>query len=349
MIAIIPVLFPIVTAAIVAVPPGADPAPHVAAARDGDVVRLGPGVHAGVLGRVTSRVRVEGAGAEVTEVVAPEGLDAAVVDRGGELSLAGVALRAGPARAALKVLGGAARGDDVLLHGGAVGAYVEAGTLDAREVDLAGDYGLLAKGGTITLEGGRARGRAAGLAMLSGALEVTRFAVTGPSREAGITVAGGTARLFAVTVRSPGPSAIAVAAGGRVVATALDVAGAREEHGALGACLQARRSSLSVEEGVAWRCGAAAAEVSGSTLDLRGVDATVGEAGGFVLVDGARAELVGNLCAGRGPGLVVTSGATATLRMNRWRTDPVLWVDCGAGARVTLGRGERVAAPCQGR
>ena len=34
--------------------------------------------------------------------------------------------------------------------------------------------------------------------------------------------------------------------------------------------------------------------------------------------------------------------------MNRWWIDPVFWVDCGSGARVALGDGERARAPCSG-
>ncbi len=66
----------------------------------------------------------------------------------------------------------------------------------------------------------------------------------------------------------------------------------------------------------------------------------------LVLVNGAVADLSGNLCAGHGPGLVAASGARATARVNRWWTDPVFWVDCGSGARVELGRGETAKAPC---
>jgi hypothetical protein len=347
-IAIISTLLPLLSSAVLDVPPGVNPAPAMARARDGDVVRLAAGSHAGALGRVRARIRVEGAGAELTEVVAPEGEDGLVVD-GGEVELAGLALRAGPACSALKVLGGAVRVDDVLLHGGAAGAFVDGGRLHGREVDLAGEYGLLARGGAVVIEGGRARGQAAGVALLSGSLALTRFAVTGPSREAGITVTAGEARLHAVTVRSPGPTGIAVTGTGRVVATALDVAGAREVDGMLGACLQLRRGALAVGEGSAWQCGGAVAEVSAGELDVRGMDATAGEAGAFVLVDGARAELVGNRCGGHAPGVVATSGATARIRMNRWRTDPVLWVDCGSGARVSVGRGEGVAEPCRGK
>ncbi len=63
-------------------------------------------------------------------------------------------------------------------------------------------------------------------------------------------------------------------------------------------------------------------------------------------MNGATAGLSGNLCAGRGPGLVLVSGARATAQVNRWWTDPVFWVDCGSGARVELGRGETARAPC---
>ncbi|HEY6001399.1 MAG TPA: hypothetical protein VIV57_00915, partial [Anaeromyxobacter sp.] len=81
-------------------------------------------------------------------------------------------------------------------------------------------------------------------------------------------------------------------------------------------------------------------------ISLRGVDASGGSAGGIVLLDGASAALEGNVVAGRGPGLVLASGARASAVANRWWTDPAMWVDCGSGARVRLGRGEVLREPC---
>jgi hypothetical protein len=44
--------------------------------------------------------------------------------------------------------------------------------------------------------------------------------------------------------------------------------------------------------------------------------------------------------------VVAASGAQVTARMDRWLTDPVLWVECGSGARVRVGAGEEEAEPC---
>src|SRR5512142_2981093 len=89
--------------AVLEVPAGAPLAPALAAARPGDVVRLGPGRHAGALGSAAG-VRIEGAGAGVTLVEVPAGEDGALAH--GRLVLAGLELRAGPGRCAVKVLGG---------------------------------------------------------------------------------------------------------------------------------------------------------------------------------------------------------------------------------------------------
>jgi hypothetical protein len=67
-----------------------------------------------------------------------------------------------------------------------------------------------------------------------------------------------------------------------------------------------------------------------------------------MLLDRASAELDGNVIANHGPGLALEGGARATARMNRWWVDPVFWVDCGSGARVVLGDGERARSPCNG-
>jgi hypothetical protein len=232
------------------------------------------------------------------------------------------------------------------VSGAACGAFVEEGRLVARDADLSGGYGLLQRSGGSALSGGSARGDHAGVAILGGTAELRGLAITGPSTEAGITVSRGTASLEGVVVRSPGPSGIAVSAGGTVDGAGVDVAGAREVDGFLGACAQVRRGSLRLEGSALARCGGAAVEASGGSIALRGVEAEGGSAGCLVLLDGARGELVANVCGGHGPGLVAASGAHASARLNRWRTDPALWVDCGKGARVDIGPGERVKEPC---
>jgi len=346
MIGVMAAALPLLAGAVIDVTEAGDLHAALDRARAGDVVRLAPGRYASALGRRHGPLRIEGAGLGRTEVTAPEGEDGLVV-AGGEVALAGLALRAGPARSALKVLGGLARLEDVALLGGAAGLFVEEGKVEGRGVELGGDYGLLARGESVALVDGAARGSRAGIGVLRGRLDLRRFAVTGPSTEGGISVAGGEAFLEAVVVRAPGPSGLAIAGGAVVTGVDVDVAGAREVDGFLGDCVQVRRGTVRLEAGALVRCAGAAVEAAGGTLSLRGLDAAGGEAGCLVLVEGAQAELVGNVCVGHGPGLVAASGAHASLRANRWRTDPALWVDCGAGARVDVGRGERVKAPCQ--
>jgi hypothetical protein len=343
----------IVLATGIDVPPGGDLAAAVARARPGDTLRLGRGEHRGTLGRLTG-VRVEGAGAGLTLVVAPEGQDGLVAT--GEVTLRGLSLRAGAERCGLKVLGGAARLADVSLAGGACGAFVDAGRLDGEDVTLSGGYGLLVAGGEAALDGGSARGEQAAVGVTGGKVSLRRFATVGPAREGGLSVARGTASLEGVVIRAPGPSGITISAGGRVEgvevtvagAVAVSLGGASEPPSVLGDCAQVIRGALRLEGATLLGCAGAAVEASGGTVALAGVDATGGAAGCLVLVNGASAVLVGNLCAGRGPGLVAASGARATAEANRWWTDPALWVDCGSGARVSLGRGESVRQPCAG-
>lgn len=330
-------------AATLEVSAGQDLPAALARARPGDAVRLGPGEHRGSLGRLAGLV-VEGAGAGETVVVAPEGEDGAVAK--GEATLRGLALHAGPERCGLKVLGGAVRLEDVALSGGSCGAFVDGGTLDGRQVELRGEYGILLRAGRVALDGGSARATGTGVGLLGGELSLRRFAIVGPAREGGLSVARGTASLEAVTIRAPGPSGIAVSAGGRVEGVAVTVAGASASRGFLGDCAQVIRGTLRLEGATLLGCAGAAVEASGGEVALAGTDATGGAAGCLVLVDGATARLEGNLCAGRGPGLVVASGARATAVANRWWTDPVLWVECGSGSRVRLGRGETVSEPC---
>jgi hypothetical protein len=331
------------TGATLDVPAGGDLAAALARARGGDVVRLGPGTHRGSLGRAAG-ISIEGAGADRTLVLAPEGEDGLVA--AGEAALRGVSLRAGPGRSALKVLGGAVRLDDVALSGGSCGAFVDGGALTGRGVELAGEYGLLVRAGRVVLDGGTARGASAAVGLLGGDVAIRRFAVLGPAREAGISVSRGSASLEAVTIRAPGPSGIAVSGGGRLEGVAVTVAGAAEAGGILGDCVLVMRGALRLSGATLVGCAGAAVESSGGEISLRGVDAEGGAAGGVVLMDGATADLEGNVVAGRGPGLVVVSGARATAVANRWWTDPGMWVDCASGARVRLGRGEVLREPC---
>jgi hypothetical protein len=333
----------VLLAATVEVPAGGDLAAALARARPGDTVRLGAGEHRVALGRL-SGVTVAGAGAGATTVLVPEGEDGAVV--AGVAALSGLSLRAGPGRCALRVLGGGARLDGVVLAGGSCGAFVDGGRLDGRDVDLAGDYGLLLRSGEVALDGGSARGAIAGVGTVGGTVALRRFAITGPSGEGGLSVARGSATLEGVVIRAPGPAGISVSAGGQVEGVEVTVAGATEARGVLGDCAQVIRGTLRLHGATLLGCAGAAVEASGGTLALSGVDAAGGSAGCLVLVNGAVAELSGNLCAGRGPGLVAASGARVTARANRWWTDPALWVECGVGARVELGRGEIGPEPC---
>lgn len=339
------VALPLAIAATIDVPAGGDLATALARARPGDVVRLSEGSHRGGIS-VPAGVRLEGAGAARTRLVAPEGLDALTADS--DAYAAALSLEASGPRCAVRVNGGTLRLAGVRAAGGGCGARIVGGALEGVDLDLEGDVGLIAEGGTATIDGGRLRGARAGATVHSGTLTLRNVAITGPSREAGISVAGGVASLHGVVIRSPGPAGIAVAAGARVEGTAVVVAGAGEEEGIPGACVQVRRGSLALSASTLLHCGGAAVEASGGTVRLSAVDAAGGAAGGIVLLDGATAELDGNLLAGNGPGLVLAGGARATARMNRWRVDPVFWVDCGSGARVVLGEGERARAPCGG-
>jgi hypothetical protein len=333
-------------AATIDVAPGADLAAAIASARPGDTVRLAAGSHDGSLGRIRSALRIVGAGAGVTIVRAPEGQDGVVLERGADVRLEALTVRASGPRSALKVLGGAGRMEGVTLAGGAVGAFVGGGTLEARDVELSGEYGVLLQTGELTLDGSSVRGTREGFSQLAGTAQLRRVAVSGAG-DAGISVSGGTARLTDVVIRVAGPSGLSVFGRARVEAQALDVSGARQEDGALGDCIQVARGTLALQGGVLTRCGGAAIEVFGGTVDARGIDATGGEAGCLVFLDRANGRLDGNRCTRRGPSIVAAGGAQVTATMNRWLTDPVLWVECGSGARVYLGVGERSREPCK--
>jgi len=332
----------IVLGAEVRVEAGGDLAAAAGRLQPGDTLRLGPGLHRGSLGRLAG-VRVVGAGAGVTEVRAPEGQDGAVIT--GEVALSGLSLLAGPNRAALKVLGGAATLDGVALDAGACGAYLDEGRLEGRDLWLSGGYGLLQRRGEARLVEVTARGRIAGLALLGGALEVRRAAVTGPGREAGITVAGGTARLEQVIIRDPGPSGLAVS-GGEVDARDLTVSGASGQDGAFGDCLQVRRGTVRLSASELTRCGGAAVETDRAAVALDGVDAGSGEVGCLVFTGGTRATLAATLCAGRGPGLVAMGGSTVETFGARFWTAEAMVVECATGARVTLRDLPEARQPC---
>src|SRR5512142_1111268 len=115
----LPLLLPVLLASTVDVAAGGDLSAAMAAVRPGDVVRLGPGLHAGSLGRVRGPLRIVGAGTGITRVVAPEGEDGLVVESG-SVAIAELSLQAGGPRAALKVLGGDVSAVGVALTGGSI-------------------------------------------------------------------------------------------------------------------------------------------------------------------------------------------------------------------------------------
>jgi hypothetical protein len=315
------------------VPAGAHLSEAMARAAPGDTIRLDPGEHRGALGRL----------AGVTFVLAPPGEDGAVVE--GDVALRALSLIAGPARSALKALGGTATLDGVALQGGAVGLFVDGGRVAGRDLWLAGDYGLLQRSGSVNLTGVTARGGRAAVALIGGDLELTRAALTGPSSEAAITVGAGTARLAELVLRDGGPSGLSVS-GGRVVARDLTISGPREVRGLGGDCILVMRATLSLTSSELVGCGGAAIEASRAELLLEGVDAGGGSAGGFVFTDQTRAELRATLVTGRGPGLVAMQGAQVRGWQARHWTDPAIWVDCGSGARVELLDAHGARQPC---
>lgn len=338
---------PLALAATLDVPAGGELAAALARARAGDVVRLAEGDHRGGV-VLPEGVRLEGVGPGRTRIVAPEGADALAVER--DAQVAAVSLEAAAPRCGLRVTAGTARVSGVRAAGGGCGARVSGGALEGEDLSLEGAVGLLVTGGRVRIERGHLRGSDSGVALHGGAASLRHLAIGGPAREAGLSVAGGRADLEGVVVRAAGPAGIAVASGGEVEGVAVVVAGAGPgaEESIPGTCVQVRRGSLALSASTLLRCGGAAVEASGGTVRLSGVDVGGGAAGGIVLLDGASATLDGNLVAGRGPGLTLEGGARATARMSRWWVDPVFWVDCGSGARVVLGDGERSRAPCNG-
>ncbi len=336
------VLLALLSSAELQVPAGAPLPEAISRASPGDTLRLGPGEHRGGLGRLAG-LTVIGAGAGVTFVLAPPGEDGASVD--GDATLRGLSLIAGPARSALKALGGTVQLIDVALVGGASGLFVDGGRVTGRGIWLQGDFGLLQRSGTVSLTGVTATGRHAGIALLSGELDLSRAAVTGPSSEAAVTIGGGTAHLAESVYRAGGPSGLAVA-GGRVIAHDLTISGPREQNGVGGDCLLVLRGSVELSWSELTGCGGAAVEAARSELVLDGVDAGGGAAGGFIFTDRTRAELKATLVTGRGPGLVAAQGALVRTWQARTWTDPALWVDCGSGARVEQLDAHGARQPC---
>jgi len=335
-----------------AVSAGAPLEPALARLVPGDTLRLGPGEHHGALGHL-GRVRVIGAGPGVTVILAPEGQDGVVAVPAGQggaaaagpLELSDLSLVTGPRRSALKVLGGRVSLARVALVGGTAGAFVEEGELDGRGVTLAGEYGLLLSRGTVRLRDVTASGTLAGVGSLRGDLTLERAVVTGPAIEAGVSIAGGTARLVQVAIRRPGPSGLSIL-GGEVEATDLTVAGAVEEGGLLGDCVQVLRGGLVLRASELLACGGAALEASRARLTLDGVDAAGGEAGGLVLIDRTTATLDGLVLTRGGPGLVAMQGSTARGFGNRFWTEPAIWADCAGGTVVDLRGDPAVRRPC---
>lgn len=331
-------------AAVHEVPAGGDGAAALARARPGDLVRLGRGEHHLSL-RIPPGVAVEGEGADRTRVVAPEGEDAA--RPAGDAFIGSVSLEAAAPRCALVVAAGEVRVERVRLRGGGCGARAAGGVLRAKRVTFGGGVGLAITGGGVHVEGGVIRGAGAGVALHAGTARLRATILEGPFGEAALTAAGGTARLDGVVIRAPGPAGLAVETGAAVEAVGLVVSGG-DSDGIPGACVQVRRGSVVLRGSTLVRCGGVALQVAGGTARLAGVDASGGVSGCLSLVGGARGELDGNLCAGTGPGLAAASASRAAARMNRWWTDPVFWVDCGSGARLALGPGERARSPCAG-
>jgi hypothetical protein len=325
------------------VPAGASLADAMARAATGDTVRLGPGEHRGALGRLAG-VTVAGAGAGVTVVLAPPGEDGAVTD--GDATLRDLSLVAGPARTGLKALSGAVTLERVALVGGSTGLFVDGARVEGRETWLEGGYGLLQGAGVVRLTGLIAHGGRAGLALLTGDLEVTRGAVTGPSAEAAVTIAGGTARLAELVLRNGGPSGLSVS-GGVVTARDLSIAGPRESGGIGGDCLLVMRARVTLRASELTGCGGAAIEASHAELHVEGVDAEGGSAGGFIFTDQTRVELLATLVTGRGPGLVAMQGSRVRGWQARHFTDPSLWIDCGSGARVEWLDAHGARQPCE--
>jgi hypothetical protein len=339
-----PALLSFLLAATHDVAAGQDVAAALARSAPGDVVRLGAGEHRAAI-VLPAGVRLEGAGPERTRVVAPDGADALAAS--GDAQIARLALAAREPRCALVVRGGRVALSEVALEGGACGARVEAGALEAQRSSLRGRVGVRIDGGTLSLAGSRLRGDAAGVVVHGGRASLRQVAIEGPFREGAVSASGGDTALDEVAIRKPGPAGIAATGGATVTGTGVSVTEVGAVDEIPGACVQVRRATVRLAGGKLSRCSGAAVEAEGGTVHLARVDAEGGAGGCFALVGGT-ADLEGNTCTGRGPGLVLTEGARASLRGNRWRTDPTMWVDCGSGARAELGPGERGPAPCRG-
>ncbi|HYS82194.1 MAG TPA: hypothetical protein VEM76_15915 [Anaeromyxobacteraceae bacterium] len=332
------------TALTLDVAPGDDLAAALRRAKPGDTLVLARGRHHGALPALAG-LTVTGAGAGETVLEVPEGSRGAVVV--GAVTITGLTVRAGPRQCALVVEGGAALLRDVALAGGACGALVSTGALHGDGVHLRGGWhGLLVAGGEARLRDATVHGGVAGVAVQRGSATLERSTIFGPSREAAVTVTGGEATLLASVVLSPGPAGLAVTRGAlRAEASTVWGAGPR---GGPSTCAEALGGELRLAGSELRHCGGAALEASRAVAVLDGLDVEGGAAGCLALIDGARADLQGIRCSGRGPGLFVGSGAQAELRHDRWLVDPTMVVECATGARVRLGAGEAGRQPCPG-
>jgi hypothetical protein len=331
-------------AATLEVAPGESLSAALARAKPGDEVRLAAGTFAGSLGR-QKRLRVVGVDPAETIIEAPEGEDGLVAEE--SVELAHLTLVGAAGKAGLKVLAGEAKLEDVVLHGGSTGAFVgRDARLTARQTSFSGGlYGLLVDKGSASVASGQARGGRAGVAMNTGTVELSRFEIAGPSKDAALSVGSGKATLHDVVMMQPGPSGISVSFGGELVGDGVVIAGVLAEND-MGDCVQALKAKVTLSDALLEKCLGAALSSSGGEIRLDGVDAVGGSAGCLVLLDGSKAALQGVRCAGHGPGLVAMSGTRALLRMNRWLAGEMLFVEC-ATSEVKLLYGEEERAPCQ--
>lgn len=332
-------------AATLEVGPGESLAAAVARAKPGDELKLHAGTFAGTLGRLKG-LRIVGVDPGQTIVEAAEGEDGLVAED--SVELAHLTLVGAAGKAGLKVLGGETKLDDVILHGGSSGAFVGRGArLTARNTSFSGGlYGLLLDKGSATVASGQARGGRAGVAMNDGTVELSRFEIAGPSKDAALSVGSGRATLHDVVMMQPGPSGISVSYGGEVVGDGVVIAGIEAEND-MGDCVQALKAKVTLSDALLRKCLGAAVSSSGGEIRLDGVDAAGGSAGCLVLLDGSKGALQGVRCAGHGPGLVAMGGTRALLRMNRWLAGEMLFVEC-ANSEVKLLYGEEERPPCQG-
>ena len=255
----------------------------------------------------------------------------------GAVALSGLAIQAGGPRAALKVLGGRGLGRGVVARRRARSgpSSTGAGSRVATST-LAGGYGLLLRRGEVSLAASRARGAQRGPgAARRPRLELRQLAVDGPlhggrgdhlGRRAPRSRAWSSvtpARPGSRSWRAPGSrradwtsrgparwTAASWATASRCCAGTLRLDGERPRRAA--EAPPSRRWAGTLRR--SW------ASTHGRGGRLPGASST-----------GPQAELDGNRCSGRGPAVVSAGGAQVSATMNRWRADPVFWVECARG------------------